>query len=136
MFIHDPQFPQRCGDLLPNAAGAPPEAAEYKDKAPDEKLLHARPSSTSRLLKEHKGMRNGVSHLTLSLHSGFEDADQDVVSRLQEDFDAPLRETLLEGIAFFSRPLGRRPHKDIRVFIFIDRPCDLNGGFWTELFHK
>ena len=81
-------------------------------------------------------MLNGVLHLTLSLHSRFEDADQNVISRLQEDVDAPLSETLLEGIAFLSRPLGRRPHKDIRVFSFKDRPCDLNGGFWTELFHK
>src|SRR5262249_47981835 len=70
------------------------------------------------------------------LLNGFEDTDQDVVSRLEKDVETALRETLLEGITCLRHPWDRRPHEDVRVFIFIDRLADLNGGFRAELFHK
>jgi hypothetical protein len=47
MFIHDPQFSARRGDLLPKATAPPSAGHEHEDDTPKGQLSHGNPSLTA-----------------------------------------------------------------------------------------
>ena len=86
--IHNSQFPSRRGGHLPEAAGNPPKGTEYEHDATDKQLAAQSSISLRRLL-------NGVSPQDLVTRWQVEDANQNMVSCLEEDIDA--RQQTLPG---------------------------------------